>query len=312
MNQFNIREIRIPTLLGLAILVVGLGIGVYLTNKQQIFQSQASVSTQPKNVHLANISANSVSIYWQSDKAVQGFVKSGTNSSLDTISLDDRDQTQPQNHFLHFVTISNLSPNSTYYYKISSGASLYPQDKPLQFTTTPISNITNLKPIIGTVVDTTSHPVTEAIITLHIDGAGDLATITKAQGNFILPLADIKAQSSNIEFIPPQNIFPVQLTAFNSSLRSQVDFNIGSEQTILPAIILGQNSNLIPQSATSSAKINFDLNHDGVVNTFDLEFILQNLNKKKPDLAADLNKDGVVDQKDVDLMNQAIANSLKK
>lgn len=308
MTKSYSNEIRIPTLLVLAILIVGLGSGIVLLSQKQLFKSQAGPTTQPKNITLANLTASSASIIWQTDKEIAGFIQAGLTSSLGQTFLDDRDLNQPNTYKLHFVTLTNLKPQTTYYYKIisSEGAS-----QMLTLTTSLELPQSQERPLIGRVLDSKLQPINEALVTLEIKGVQKLATITKISGNFILPLAGfniIQASSS------------AKLIIFRPNDKSVVNLRLPIHNPILPTITLGKDLDLTlkatldsnkPLSATASASTKkYDLNKDGVINALDYSIVVDNLGKiKRKD--ADVNSDSIVDQKDLDLLNKVLSDSIR-
>lgn len=293
-------EIRIPTLLGLGILLVGLAGGVFLVSQNQlaIFQTKAVKSAEPQKITLANLSGNSASIYWQTAENSPGFIKAGTSPSLELTFNDDRDEGAPKSYKLHYATLNNLSPKTIYYYKIVSGTNSYPTQLLSFKTPESVQNFPN-SPLIGQVVDQNLQPVEEALINLSLPGNQNLATITKVSGNFILSLTDLPNLASKPETV---------LTAFNGEKSSKINLKLPFTQTFLPQIILGQDADLIPLESSNSASISLkdDLNGDGVVNSLDLGIIFNNFGKKGINVTGDLNKDGIVDQKDIDLLNSAV------
>lgn len=307
------HEIKIPTLLGLLALAIGLGIGIYLLTQNQNLKSKADISASPKNVAIANIGAKSASIYWQTDIPAQGFIKAGATESMGLIFRDDRDPEAPQIHQLHFVTLTNLSPSTTYYYQISSGASVYPPKGVLKFTTAPDLPTANFNPVMGAVVDSTKQPVKEAVITLQIPGAQPLAAITKVAGNFVLPLTEIRDSSltKNFEFNSSGITADFAVTDWQSSSTGKV--TVYDSGTQIPPVTLGRTiptaaiSIPPPKTATISAQIKqFDLNSDGKVDNLDISITLRNFGKNPKQKEADFNKDGVVDQKDLQLIRDAM------
>lgn len=265
---------KIPTLLGLGVLLIGLLGGVFLVSRNElaVFQTKATKYVEPQKITVTNLSGNSATIYWQTTEPSPGFIKAGqSSSSLDLTFNDDRDTGTPKLYKLHFVTLTNLSPNTTYYYKIFSGTNSYP-NQPLSFkTSTDVPSSPN-SPLIGQVVDENSQPVSEAFVNLSIPGSADVATITKVSGNFILPLTSLTNLSSN-----PQAV----LTIFNGDKSSKINLTLPFTGNSLPQIILGQDLNLSSQESTSSSStVKNDLNNDRMVNALDAGIVFNNFGKK--------------------------------
>lgn len=307
MRSINSHTIRFPTILGLGLLTAGLVLGVILINTRQILESKANQSTVPQDIKVTNISGTSASISWQTENSVTGFIKIGINSDLNQTAKDDRDKAGSKNHQLHFITLNNLSPDTTYYYKIISGSQTHPPGEPLLFKTSATPLIVDRQPIIGTVLDTTLQPVEEALVILEIDGAQTLSAVTKMAGNFILPLTVIRTTDLKENYSLQGSGISAKLTITDGRRTSQAAFQLPAKNTILPPIVLGQDIDLTTKTASPSAAISrYDLNGDGVTNSLDLGIILKNYGGNPKDKRADLNGDGVVDQKDVAILNKFI------
>lgn len=297
---------KIPTILGLGILVIGAGLGVFLTSQNQIFFTKASSSPEPNNVNIANITDRSVSIFWKTNEESTGFIKSGTSQdNLDKTYLDDRDQKTPQNHRLHFVTLSDLQPETTYYYKIQSGESLYPNN-PLSFKTSGKVETFSFEPIAGSVIDKNFEPTKEAIINLELPNAQKLAAITLVAGNFIFPLNNFKTADLTAPLPKPISPIKAKLSIEGTDISSEVTFGFPLEAPSLPPITLGKNidfSSEIKTSTSSGKSLLYDVNADGVLNAADVSLLFKNFGKVSSNSAKfDLNKDGLINQDDVNLL----------
>lgn len=326
-------EIKIPTLLGLGIIVAGIIAGVFLLTTNQIFQSKAAPSTAPKNIQITNTTDTQASISWKTDEPASGFVQAGISSSLGFSFRDERDQNLPQKHILHFATLTKLTPNTTYFYKITSDAVTYPTNSYYFFKTAPKGESNNYSALIGQVVSSDQQPISEALVTLVIDGAQNLSTVTKVAGNFILPLANIRTQNLEKNFTFPETSSSAKLTISDGVTKSEIKISLPPTSKPLPVIILGKNQDLTINESSPAANLNLslatpsvtpsskvkptikptlkptlrgDLSNDGLVNSLDRVVLVQNYGKNPKIKTADLNSDGIVDQKDLDILTQII------
>lgn len=314
-EKINFLKAKIPTILGVGVLLVSIIAGIFLVTNQQVLNSKAAAPLTPKDITVANVSSTDAAIFWQTDVLATGFVQAGPSQNLGLTFKDDRDSTIPKPHFLHFVTLTNLAPNTTYYYRITSGVSTFPRDQILSFKTGPELPTGSTQPIIGTVLDSSSRPVTESIVVLEIPGAQRLATLTKGTGGFILPLSTLRSSDLSQGFDPSAQNVLMTLNIFNNLNRSTINISPPFENLILPPITLGLNLDLtaqlptaVPSPVQNDKLKKYDLNSDGVVNSLDQSIIIKNLGRKGPNLPADLNGDGMVDQKDLSLMINFISN----
>lgn len=298
MNKF-----RIPTLLGLGIIFVGIIAGVFLTLREQSFISKASPDLTAQNIILSNIADDSVNISWQTSTPTTSFITFGQGSSDEqTVSAGPKPRT------VHYITIKNLLPKTTYQYKIRTGKI---STETLKFTTaTPASTQTGFQPIIGSVLDS-SMPLDEAVVYLSIADAAIASALTKTEGNFLIPISQIRKSDLSDTF-PLTDITIAKLNIISEKGQASALFRLGDAKTSLPPISLGTNLDL---TTAISNLTKYDLNEDGFINASDYAIILKNIGKKLVELndkRVDINGDGKVDQKDTDLMLEQIKKSGKK
>lgn len=309
-------EVKIPTLLGMGVLLVGVVASLLLLRHNQNLQIQATRSKMPKNITVANLSANSATLYWQTDEPSPGLVKASPSSFLGQTFLDERDLKSAQPYNWHFVTLNNLSPDTTYYYKVISGPITFPQKEPLTFKTASSLSPSDHQAVIGTVLDSSLQPAKEALVTLEIPGAQALAAITKYSGNFILPLSEIRTGNLNDNF-DMNSIKSARLTVEDSLSRSQVNIPLPLTEAVLPPIIMGKDLDLtVPNSffpkPTKAVETSYDFNGDGVINSLDISLLRNNLDRRAADKKFDINGDGVVNIKDLDLTLKSFGRVLSR
>lgn len=115
-GKISLKTVIVMTILALVGVLSFLGMGAAKT-----YLSGASAGSEPKSV-LATPSEDgkSVSISWQTDKAVQAVVEYGTTpASLLLRSLESDSSTS------HKVSISPLKPATSYYFRIRVGEEVY-------------------------------------------------------------------------------------------------------------------------------------------------------------------------------------------
>ncbi|MBI2022620.1 fibronectin type III domain-containing protein [Candidatus Daviesbacteria bacterium] len=183
---------KLPTLLGLLLLLVALGLGVALYFFREDLLTKQQVVFAPLKIEVANISDNSSTIIWQTQEQAFGDVLLKENSSSIEVLPDDRDGKDPKKRFTHFVTLKNLKPNTKYSFKVRNNNLHYPKDFQ-EFKTTSAfdKDFREEKPVIGTVIGKDSKPVDEAVVLFKIDGATKLAVFTNPTGNFIILIKNL-------------------------------------------------------------------------------------------------------------------------
>ncbi len=306
-----LSRFKIPTILGLGIIVIGIITGVFLTLQEQIFTSKASTSINAQNITLTNISDTEVTISWQTSIPTPAFVTLGITNPNEITALDNRDTNPPAGgpkpHSIHYVTIKNLLPKTTYQYKIISGKVSSEVSK---FTTAiPLQFQTGFRPIIGSVLDG-NKPLEEGIAYLSIADATTQSSQVKSSGNFLIPISQIR----NIDLL---DVYPliedtnVKLTILSSKGQATAIFKLRDAGKGLPPIKLGEDADLnsllsSPPPVSNQDLDKYDLNGDGIINSADNSIVLGNQGRNPKNKKADLNGDGVVDQKDLDLMSKKI------
>src|SRR5581483_4739311 len=114
---------KIPTVLGLFLLIIGVAITSYLAKSGAIFQERANPSQNPNDVRITNISDTSFTVSYTTDDKALGSVSYGTDPKMGNTALDDRDQQKgvPTAYNTHFITLKGLQPETAYYFSIISG-----------------------------------------------------------------------------------------------------------------------------------------------------------------------------------------------
>jgi len=113
----------------LAIVVVG--IVVWQMGAIRTFFGEATGGAKPQGVRVANISANSAAISWQTTEPVVGQVEYGTTPGSFLLRATE---TSPTTN--HNVSLSPLLPETIYYFRIRVGEEIYDDNgAPYSFTT---------------------------------------------------------------------------------------------------------------------------------------------------------------------------------
>lgn len=197
----NIWRIKIPTIFGFILLIIGVIGGVYLVQKKGIWFLKAAPEAIPKQVKITNLSENSFTVSWTTDGEITGFVKYGESSSLEKTARDERDElsgtTTP--FFTHYVKISNLQPATKYFFKIGSGRKLFDNRGRLyEVTTAPVLGTPPAADTAyGTVVAPGGSPAAGAIVYLTLANSTLLSSLTKADGQWAIPLSVARTNHLN-------------------------------------------------------------------------------------------------------------------
>lgn len=209
----TIWEKRIPTLLGILLIAIGLGITSYLTTQGIIYISKASPSGTPEEVRITNITDSAFTVSYRTTDKVIGSINYGKNKKLGTIARDDRDQ---QNNTLtsfslHNMTVRNLEKSTKYYFTITSGNESFDEQVYEVVTASEIEeNPSQQEPISGKIILSDGKNPNESIIYATIDGAQLISTLGKPDGSYILPLNSLRKTDLKSYFTFNENKIKIQ------------------------------------------------------------------------------------------------------
>ncbi|OGJ37412.1 MAG: hypothetical protein A3A82_02820 [Candidatus Pacebacteria bacterium RIFCSPLOWO2_01_FULL_47_12] len=191
---------RMPTMIGVGILVLGLVAGTVLFGSGTgVFAPRASAETTPKNIRVTNITDTSFTVSFITESPTIGFVKYGDSAkSLKLQTSDDRNQLSGSTaeFRLQHITARGLTQNTTYYYVLGtgSGATFDNAGQPFSITTAKRSGTpAAAKTIYGSVTTESGAPADGAIVYVKIPGAGDMSSLVKSSGSWAIPLSNARA-----------------------------------------------------------------------------------------------------------------------
>ena len=186
-----IKKNKIPTIIGIVILLVGTFAGVFFLRTNQIFRIGASGAVAPKDIRTGNLSDTSATISWITEDATSAFISWGETQG--GLSKTEVESDSDQKFFTHSITLTGLKPDTAYYYKINSeGTNFDNNGIPWQLTTGDgIAVSQNSNPISGSVITATGQPSKRALVYVTVDGYL-LSTLTSDAGNFVLQLGSAR------------------------------------------------------------------------------------------------------------------------
>ncbi|HKB88183.1 MAG TPA: fibronectin type III domain-containing protein [Patescibacteria group bacterium] len=185
------KKSTIPTILGILVLLVGLFAAVFFLRNAQVFRIGASAEAAPKDIRVGNITDNSATISWTTDKATSDFIEWG-NSAGNTGKVESEDSNN-QKYFSHSISLTGLSGNTNYFYKINSDGTTFDNGGiPWQLTTGASLSINKASVLLsGTVINATGTPEKKALIYANVGGYL-LSTLTSDTGNFVFQLGSAR------------------------------------------------------------------------------------------------------------------------
>lgn len=208
----KILQQRIPTILGLLLLISGIAAGVYLVQKRGVWFLRAEPKATPQQIRITNISDNSFTVSWITEIEVLGFVKYGVTPSLTETVVDERDKISGKTtpYFCHHVKVASLSPGTKYYFKIGSGKGLFDNQGKLFEVTTAF--VLGPPPAADTVYGTILKPdgaIAEGVLVyLSLANSIPLSALTESSGNWAIPLSVARTVnlSSYITYDPDASV----------------------------------------------------------------------------------------------------------
>lgn len=252
-----IKKAKLPTILGIIILIIGTFAGVFVLNLKQVFRIGASPLNSPKDVRITNITNNSATISFLTDSDAATFLTwSDTESNLNKIEKEDANDTKFKSHS---INLSGLSANKQYFFKINSEGTEYDNNSlAWKFTTGPDLGAEQFSiPISGTVITATGNPVKRAIVYLNISGYM-LSTLTSDAGSYVFQLGTVRSSDfKKYLFIDEASVLTDALLEFSiqadSNSVASAQINLLSSESV-PPIVMGQTQDFRNQNNSGSSQ----------------------------------------------------------
>ena len=257
----TIWDKRIPTLLGLILIIIGVGITSFLVKNGIISVGHAGPTQTPQSIKITNISDSSFTVSYATEDNVFGSVNYGASQTFGQTALDDRDSLSKAvvPHKLHAISMNNLDSATTYYFSITSAEGKYLNNgEPFSVTTASsiAASPSAQKPVSGKVLLSDGSAPAEAIVYLFSDDSQVVSALVRNDGGYLIPLNSLRIKGLNkyFEFNEKTNL---KLIVVSSSATSNVILSINQINPV-PTITLSNNydftSSTIPISS-QSAKI---------------------------------------------------------
>lgn len=251
MTQKGLMNRKIPTALGLIILIAGLIAGVILVNNRTSFQSKAGPTESPKNIKITNKGSGTFSVSWTTDIPLTGYLKYSEDPAKITLPAGDvRDQISgtSQSYTNHYVNITGLGANKTIYFLIGSGSQTYnDNDKPFQTRTLASVSAPAEEIISGKIVNGDGSPVNGAIVFVDMEGADTLSTISKNDGSWRLNISTARTKDGKLPVIDNQKTLLSIFASAGTSGTATAITNTGKAKPV-PDIVIGKNQSFVESS----------------------------------------------------------------
>lgn len=247
---------KIPTIIALLILIIGISSTVFLIENTSSLFSQATPDTGPKEVTITNVTDTAFTINWLTTTPQSSLVRIVKQDLLtqEKLAFDSRDMKKSEKRrTIHSVTIDNLEPITLYRFEIVSGNKTYTENDYAVTTSLTLEAPTHLQdPAFGTLLTSTNIPVDEAIVYASFEGSQTLSSLI-SDGNWMIPLGSIRSSDGTRYFIPGKEA-QERLFFVTDNLRSIVTTSIDNDSPV-PEVILGKSYNILPDSQSTKGLI---------------------------------------------------------
>jgi len=233
------RELRLPTIIGLVVVLAGLGTGLFVLRNPLRLSLSASGEETPSEVTISNVSDSAFAVSWVTSKTVTGFVQYGeSGKEPDLVVSDDRDQEKGDvgSYYTHYVTVSGLKAGTKYSFKIGNKGERYETTTGQTLENTPTADVA-----YGLVTSEEGNPADGAIVYVRVPGGEPASALTKPSGAWVIPLATIRAAglASYVTYDKEQTELEISVQGGNLGT-SLVTVKTGEDSPV-PTIALGKS-----------------------------------------------------------------------
>jgi len=234
---------RIPTIVGIilvAIVMVAIG---FFFEKMSRSETKASLSIEPKQVMVTNLSDSGFTVIWQTDELATGFITmTGANGKKYTV-FDERDTSGKMAKYItHAVSTKTAQAASVYTIQIFSNGKSYPTNKNYyQVTTLPALTTAapGMDPAYGSITLDGTKPAEGALVVLTIEGAQTLSTLVRSSGSWIIPLTNVRTQDGGA-YLSPQERMNETIQVSYGDKQSNIATDTLNDSPV-PDVVLGQS-----------------------------------------------------------------------
>lgn len=255
-KYFQPKHLPIP--IGLTILILGLGAGIFTINRVQNLSTRASPEDNPLQVKITNIGQSSFTVSWITTGEVSGSLTVSEGKESSEIAKDIRDKNE--NVFTksktHFVMAENLKPQTKYYFKIISNGKTYDNSGKLyEATTASVATPEDNDIAQGKILDSSGSPLADVLVYLSMANTLEQAAITDQNGHWMIPLATARTLSLQGISGYDRSAQIIEITAKTGTNTATATLTTANDNPT-PDITIGKNHNFmeegsIPQSSSS-------------------------------------------------------------
>lgn len=241
------RPKKIPTLFALLILISLIGL---LSWRRFFFRDQSNQvgDTAALEITITNITDRQFTVFWISKTASLASLQYGTDKNkLINEAVDERDElaNRQSQRRTHYITVSNLQPETNYYFALKIDKKIALQNNQLyEVTTGPILTppLQTAPPLYGQIIGKDNQPLKEGVVLIKFSSAQLVSALIKPSGNFLLTQDSLRNQARNA-FVELAAGKEGEMTIFDGQSITSGFFQIG-QHSPLPTIVFGKNFDL--------------------------------------------------------------------
>lgn len=258
---------RIPTLFALVVLIIVIGISTLLIKNGIFYIGKAAPDTEPQNFSITNVTDTSFTTVFTTTGLVEAVLTINDAKTGNTIILDDRDKKTgaQQKYYSHHITVPNLSPSTTYLFKLLIGGKEYTNPSYSVKTGAAITSTPPAQnPLFGKILLPDGGNGSDSVITAKTDQSQMISAITDSKGEFILPTNSLK-KSDGSEYVVLENGTSFSITVFRQNMKAEVTATYQVAQNLPPITLLQQYvfSQISEVPSTQSSQLNISLPSNG-------------------------------------------------
>lgn len=228
---------KIPTLFALIVLLGGIGLSILFMNNTTSLIGQASPQNKPQNIRITNTNDTGFTVTYTTDAQIVAGLSYGTDpQNLAESVVDETSST------IHVLNVTNLSPNTTYYYTITSGSEEFSDNgTPFSTTTGPTLSAGSQEQMVsGKILNADGTDGANTLVFLTAEGANALSTQTASDGTFRINAALLRTVDLSSPFSADNQT--LDLLAVTNLSQAAATFLL-SEGNPLPPLTLSQTYN---------------------------------------------------------------------
>jgi hypothetical protein len=277
------KEKKIPTILGLLLLVGSVVAGAVLTNSSTNFISKASGDCTPINPQVTNITNSSASFSFVTESLCLSslVVDNQTIQNSATINSDQKSK-------IHYFDVNSLGDDTEYEYSFINDGKSYKQSfYKFQTAQKPSGPIPSSNLAWGRVFTPDLKAASKVMLFINIPGASPLSALITTSGNWNISLANSFNELKTDRFTPPVNV-PEEIIVIDHEKQTTQISASTSENNHIPDIILGQNQFAsLPVTFDAETNIGSFPKTTPVLNSIELDILNpkdnESISTKKPD-----------------------------